>query len=196
MRTWQFDGWPGDDSLAEIATSIVAGGVFLLPTDTIYGLHARWGDRDAAARISAMKGRDERKQYLLLAASVEQLEHLGVVVPTALRELWPAPLTAVLQLGDQTVAARVPAVGWLRSLIARTGPLLSTSANRSGETPITRPSLFADELREAIDGVLDIGTLEGQPSTIIDLTGDEPKLIREGALRFTQNLRKTLRKCL
>ena len=87
---------------------------------------------------------------------------------------------------------RVPDLAWLRELAASSGPLASTSANRSGEPPITTP----DRLEMAVDGVVDGGLFSGEPSTIVDFTGDEPRLIREGDSAFTQKVWKTLRKSL
>ena len=166
-----------------------------MPTDTIYGLHAV-ADSDSVARIVEIKGRDENKPFVIIAASAEQARSLGVVVPALLCDLWPAPLTAILRRGDSTVAVRVPDLAWLRSLLQRTGPLVSTSANRAGQSPITFPEDLKREMFDAIDGVVDGGRREGKASTIVDFTGDEPRILREGDLLFTQNLRKRLRKSL
>jgi tRNA threonylcarbamoyl adenosine modification protein (Sua5/YciO/YrdC/YwlC family) len=166
--------------------------VALLPTDTIYGLHALAIDEQAVARIRSMKERGDDKPFVVIAASVEQLETLGATIPDALREIWPAPLTAILAAGDRTIAARVPDLPWLRALLDRTGPLISTSANRSGEPPITTPEMLATDLLEALDALLDAGLREGQPSTIVDFTGGEPRVVREGDPGFSQFLRKRL----
>jgi tRNA threonylcarbamoyl adenosine modification protein (Sua5/YciO/YrdC/YwlC family) len=196
MKRWRVDGEPSDDVLDEIADVLRAGGVVLLPTDTIYGLHAVATNEQAVARIRSMKARGDDKPFVIIASSVEQLEKLGAMIPDALRQIWPAPLTAILASGAKTVAARVPDLPWLRSLLDRTGPLVSTSANRSGEPPITTPEMLADDLFEALDAVLDAGLREGQPSTIVDFTGDEPRVVREGDPGFAQILRKMLWKAL
>jgi len=119
-----------------------------------------------------------------------------VTVPVGLGRIWPAPLTAVLARGEKTIAARVPDLVWLRALLERTGPLVSTSANRSGEAPITTPEMLALDLQNGLDALLDQGPREGKPSTIVDFTGDPPRLIREGDPLFSQFLRKTLWKGL
>jgi L-threonylcarbamoyladenylate synthase len=194
MKRWTIGESPSDEQLREIAATLASGGVVLLPTDTIYGLHAVSSDRSAVAKIAAMKGRDAAKPLLVLAASTSQLEGLGCVVPAILNDIWPAPLTVVLQQGEETLAARIPAVPWLRELAERVGPLVSTSANRSGEAPVTRPSELAYELQKALDGEVDAGPVEGEVSVIVDFTGDEPRFIRDGEILFTQNLRKRLRK--
>jgi tRNA threonylcarbamoyl adenosine modification protein (Sua5/YciO/YrdC/YwlC family) len=192
MKRWRVDGEPSDDVLDEIAAMLRAGGVALLPTDTIYGLHSVAANEEAVARIRSMKERGDQKPFVIIAASAEQLEQLGATIPNALREIWPAPLTAILASGATTIAARVPDLAWLRALLDRTGPLISTSANRSGEPPITTPEMLARDLLERLEAVLDAGPREGQPSTIVDFTGDEPRIVREGDSGFSQILRKRL----
>lgn len=196
MKRWRVDGDPSGGVLDELADVLRSGGVALLPTDTIYGLHAIATNEDATARIRAMKGRGDDKPFVVIASSIEQLRAFGAIVPEQLSGIWPAPLTAILSRGEATIAARIPDLEWLRSLLNRTGPLVSTSANRSGEPPITSPEALANDLQNGLDALLDQGPREGKPSTIVDFTGDEPKLIREGDPAFAQFLRKTLRKAL
>ena len=196
MKRWRVQGEPPEDMLDEISEVLHAGGVALLPTDTIYGLHAMATNEQAVARIRSMKERGDEKPFVIIAASVEDLEKFGATIPDALRNIWPAPLTAIVASGERTIAARIPDLPWLRALLDRTGPLVSTSANRSGEPPITSPELLATELHDALDALLDAGPREGQPSTIVDVTGEEPRMIREGDPDFSQFLRKTLRKDL
>lgn len=198
-RRWNIGEAPTAVQLNEIAAALSAGSVVLMPTDTIYGLHAVAGDAAAVERIAAMKGRDGSKPFIVLASSVEQLAGLEVTarpdVMDALTAIWPAPLTAILPRGDSTLAVRIPAVEWLRELIGRTGPLVSTSANRSGEPPVDHPEALARPLQVDLD-VVDGGVRRGEPSAILDLTGDEPRFIREGDFFFTQKVWKTLRKSL
>jgi L-threonylcarbamoyladenylate synthase len=194
--------------VAAVARVVSEGGVALLPTDTIYGLHALATNDAAIAKLAGMKGRDDGKPFIVLAASIEQAETIGARFPPQTREIlrqyWPGPLTAIVLLneaiaasrGASTIAVRVPELAWLRDLVARTGPLASTSANRSGEPPIHDPKLLSHDLQERIDVVIDGGSLEGKPSTIVDFTGDEPRFIREGESLFTQKVWKTLRKSL
>ena len=199
-RRWHIDEAPSALQLSEIAGALTGGAVVLMPTDTIYGLHAVAGNAEAVARIAELKGRDEQqKPFIVLASSVEQLPELGITaapeIVDALASLWPAPLTAVLPRGGSTLAVRVPDVEWLRALTARTGPLVSTSANRSGEPAVDRPSTLARDLQNAID-IVDGGIRGGEPSAILDLTSGEPRFIRERDRFFTQKVWKTLRKSL
>jgi L-threonylcarbamoyladenylate synthase len=196
MKRWRVDGEPSANVLDEIANVLRAGGVALLPTDTIYGLHAVATNEAAIARIRSMKERGDEKPFVVIASSVDQLELLGATISAALGGIWPAPLTAIVASGERTIAARVPDLPWLRSLLDRTGPLVSTSANRSGEPPITTPEMLASDLLDRVDAVLDSGPREGQPSTIVDFTGHEPRLVREGDPGFSQFLRKRLWKAL
>ncbi|HEX7150689.1 MAG TPA: L-threonylcarbamoyladenylate synthase [Thermoanaerobaculia bacterium] len=194
--------------LPAIARLLRAGGVVLLPTDTIYGLHAVATNARAVGRITQLKGREDTKPFVVLGSSIAQLRELGVVATdellAQLGELWPAPLTVILPLreaipasrGAATLAVRIPASDWLRELIAQTGPLVSTSANRSGEPPTSDPKNLARDLKEALDGLLDAGPREGEASAIVDLTSTEPRFIREGERSFTQKVWKTLRKSL
>jgi tRNA threonylcarbamoyl adenosine modification protein (Sua5/YciO/YrdC/YwlC family) len=195
VKRWQLAGAPTESQIDEIAALLRSGGIVLLPTDTIYGLHALANDA-SSAKIAAIKARDAEKRFVMIAASVAQLETIGADVPSMLNNIWPAPLTAILRRGTGTIAARVPDLKWLRDLLERTGPLISTSANRSGEPPITIADALPDELLRAIDGVVDAGPRNGKPSAIVDFTETEPRFIREGDPRFTQDLRKTLSKKL
>ncbi len=198
MRRWHFrDDAPSALQLSEIAAALTTGAVVLMPTDTIYGLHALAGNEAAVARIVEIKGRPDDKAFIVLASTIEQLTELGITaapeIMQALDSLWPAPLTVVLPRGASTLAVRIPALEWLRELLARTGPLVSTSANRSGDSPVDRPSALAQDLQSSLD-VVDGGVRKAEPSAILDLTGHEPRFIREGDPFFTQKVWKTLRK--
>ena len=197
-RRWHIDDAPTGLQLNEIANALLEGRVVLMPTDTIYGLHAVAANADAVARIAELKGRDEQqKPFIVLASSPAQFPALGIHahpdIVQALTSIWPAPLTAILPRDGSTLAVRVPDVEWLRALIQRTGPLVSTSANRSGEPAVDRPGALARDLQNVLD-IVDGGIRDGEPSAILDLTGDEPRFIRERDAFFTQKVWKTLRK--
>jgi L-threonylcarbamoyladenylate synthase len=205
-RRWQINDAPSKLQLNEIARILTDGAVVLMPTDTIYGLHALALDEDAVARVAEIKGREETKPFIVLAASIDQLRPLGISaedhVLAALASIWPAPLTAILPLhapiaasrGASSLAVRIPALDWLRELIERTGPLVSTSANRSGEPAVSDPSFLARDLQDRLGAVVDGGLRGGEPSSIVDLTSAEPHFLREGQHSFTQKLWKSLRK--
>lgn len=208
MRRWTAAPQPNAADIGDIAEVLRDGGVVLLPTDTIYGLHAVATDERAVARIAAMKGRDDAKPFVVIGASMQQLQDIGVDFPAEAREvlqsLWPAPLTAILPLrlpvaasrGAATLAVRVPDLEWLRALVAICGPLASTSANIAGSPPVETPEKFSYEGQTALDGIVDAGPLSGEPSVIVDFTGDTTRITREGDRSFTQKVWKTLRKSL
>jgi L-threonylcarbamoyladenylate synthase len=205
---WRFDDEPSPIQFDEMARTLEEGKIVLLPTDTIYGLHAVAANAASVEGIAQLKGREETKPFIVLAASVAQLRSLGIsasdAILAALDSIWPAPLTAILPLraptaasrGASTLAVRIPALGWLRALAERTGPLVSTSANRSAEPPIQRPSDLAQDMLDSISGIADRGIRQAEPSAILDLTGNEPRFIRECGDSFTQKVWKTLRNLL
>ncbi len=208
MIRWHIDDAPTALQLSEIARTLSEGKVVLMPTDTIYGLHALASDAHAVDRIAELKGREDTKPFIVLASSLDDFPDLGISadaeVLKALVEIWPAPLTAILPLrapmpasrGAMTIAVRIPALDWLRELVKRTGPLVSTSANRSGDPPIENPAALAHDLQTHIDAIVDGGTRTGKASAVLDLSSGEPRFIREGEDSFTQKVWKRLRKSL
>ncbi len=183
----------------EAARLLAGGGVVLLPTDTLPGLHCRADAAAAVARLQALKGRDPARPLLLLCADAEQA--LGLAAPLAAaalayaRRCWPGPFTLVLPRGaaapeaacgaELTVACRVPASPELRALVlAAGGPLASTSANRTGEPPCPTLEEAAGLLGERVDAVLvdwlpEAATPPG-PSALLDLSVWPPRLLRRG----------------
>jgi L-threonylcarbamoyladenylate synthase len=179
------------------------GGVVAYPTDTLYGLAVDPRSAVAVAGLFALKGRDAASAIPLIAASVEQARTAAEFSDLALKlakSFWPGPLTIVLPafavitrelLGTgSTVALRVPAHLTAQALAARHGfCITSTSANRSGEPPATTAEQVSNELMPAIDLVLDGGPSPGgAPSTIVDVTGDRPRLVRAGAIAWERVL--------
>ncbi len=187
-----------DDEGALAAAEVLdAGGVVVVPTDTVYGLAARPADADAVQAVFRAKGRPEGMHLPVLAASLEQVRALGVdVTPAALalaRRWWPGPLTMAFGFdarserpawlaGRDEVAVRIPDHDFLRSLLERTGVLVVTSANPHG-TPTPRTALdVAASLGPSVDLVVDDGRLRDVPSTLVNLRGTDPLVEREGAI--------------
>lgn len=209
MKRWKIDTQgPNADQIAKISALLKAGEVILLPTDTIYGLHADALDREAVERIFEIKKRPAEKSFPVLFASFDQMGKAGVTLPPevhrVLREIWPAPLTAILRLrepvpasaGELTIAARIPALFWLRRLLEESGPLASTSANLSGQEPLRDPAALPAEIERKIAGIVDAGLFPGKASTIVDFTSGTPDVVRQGEFFFTQKLWKKMRKTL
>ena len=190
--------------LAGAAGVLSHGGLAIFPTDTLYGLAADPRNSAGVARVFRLKGRGAAQALPLVAASLEQVERSLGGVSGHTRRLadcfWPGPLTLIVEAGAEvamavlggegTVAVRVPnrAVG--RGLGAGLGfPVVSTSANRTGQAaPATAEDAIA-ALGDEVDIVLDAGPVAGgEPSTIVDARGDEIRLIRAGAIPFSRVL--------
>lgn len=181
-----------------------AGGVVAYPTDTLYGLAVDPRSPAAVRRLFEVKGREHGQPLPLIAADLEQAALAAVFDERALRlaaACWPGPLSLVLDarpglarevLGaDGSVAVRVPASEVARELAARYGfCLTATSANLSGQPPTSSPSIAQQALGKSIDFVLDAGESPGgPPSTIVDLRGSTPRLVRAGAIAWERVLR-------
>ena len=191
---------PDPGSIERAAAVLRAGGIAAVPTDTLYGLAADPFNPAAVARLFTIKARDAGKAIPLVAAGIEQVRaRFGPLPPLAERlatRLWPGPLTLVLHAppsianevtgGSGTVGIRVPAHDVTRALCDATGaPLTATSANISGRPATADPDVVASELGARIDLLVDAGmTAGGSPSTIVDVTGSEVRLIREGAIAW------------
>ena len=189
-------------AIDEAARVIRAGGVVAIPTDTLYGLAADPFNPDAVQRIFTIKGRLADRAVPLVAADVDQIvTHLGSLssVGSCLASrFWPGPLTLVIAApetlatsvsgGRGRVGVRVPAHDVTRRLCRACGrPLTATSANRSGEAAPANPDEVARVLGEKIDLLLDAGpTPGGPPSTIVDVGGKEPRLLRAGAIAWDE----------
>ncbi len=175
-----------------------AGGVVAYPTETFYGLGALASCPGALARLAAAKGRPRGKPLPLIAADTAQVAAVASLTDPLARRLaerfWPGPLTLVLPAAapldeilrgpGPTVGIRVPDHDLARALArAAGGPLVSTSANCSGEPPVAAASRLSPLLLARIDGVLDGGpTAGGLPSTVVEVSRGEARLIRRGAV--------------
>jgi L-threonylcarbamoyladenylate synthase len=181
-----------------------AGEPVLLPTDTVYGLCVTPEREEAIAEVHRLKGRPAEMPTALLCAGLDTLldevpELEGRSVAYA-RVLLPGPYTLVLPNPARrfprlsggapgTIGVRVPVLqGPSRAVIRQVGAVAATSANRHGETDPSKLEDVPGEIREACAAEIDGGELPGTPSTVIDLTGPEPRVLREGAVPATQAL--------
>lgn len=187
----------------EVVAAIRAGEPVVVPTDTVYGLAAD-PFREAPVRaLYQLKGREAVQPTALVAAglsvvleSVPELKDhaavLGRVLPGPYTLIVPNPARRFPWLtGDrpETIGVRVPAVsGDAAELLQRVRALAATSANRPGEPDPRRVEDIPDELREGCGAILDVGALPGTPSTVLDLTGPEPTVLREGAVSADEAL--------
>ncbi|MFC9691889.1 L-threonylcarbamoyladenylate synthase [Kribbella sp. NPDC056951] len=181
--------------------AIEAGDLVVLPTDTVYGLAADAFKSDAVQRLLDAKGRGRDMPPPVLISVVESLDALATDVPEAGRKLcekfWPGPLTVICHaqgslmwdLGETqgTVALRVPDHENTRELLSRTGPLAVSSANKSGRPAALDVYDAEDQLADTVAVYLDGGEVTGgEPSTIVDITTDTPRVVRLGALSLAQ----------
>ena len=186
------------NALDKAAAAVEQGAVIAVPTDTVYGLVCLCNDDAAIDRLFAVKERPSHKALPVLLGDAEQasavVRSAGQAAAQALIErYWPGPLTLVLPArshlptaltaGGETVGVRLPAHPFLRALARRVGPLASSSANRSGEAPCATPAAVLAQLDGRIPLLIDAGPAPlAQASTVLDLSGPQPKLLREGPI--------------
>ena len=183
----------------EEAVSVLdRGGVLLLPTDTLPGLHCRADRQESVQRVARLKGRDDGKPLLVLAGSFDQARAVCASLTPMQEQIgracWPGPYSLILPAGSQladrvttgtgTVAVRVPCHSRLQKLIFAAGfPLVSTSANRQGQPPCLSLEEAAALLGDRVDGCWQPSAAPApgtRPSALVDLCGPVPRILREG----------------
>ena len=185
-------------ALERAAAAVEGGAVIGVPTDTVYGLVCLCRDAAAIARLFAVKERPIHKPLPVLLGDADQARAVvrGALLPLAAAltaRYWPGPLTlvlparshlpAALTAGGETVGVRVPAQSFLRALARRVGPLASSSANRSRRAACATPAAVLAQLDGRIPLLIDAGaTPLAQASTVLDLSGPEPRMLREGPI--------------
>jgi L-threonylcarbamoyladenylate synthase len=172
-------------ALEAVVTALRAGEAVVVPTETVYGLAARPGHE---ALLLELKGRPASIPIAVLVAGVEQaVVATGRPLPPLARRLaarfWPGPLTLVLPTASGgTLGVRCPAHPFVAAVAAATGPIATTSANRHGAPTPTDAAAAAASLTGAVAVVVDGGTITGSASTVVDVTGDEPVVLRDGPI--------------
>jgi L-threonylcarbamoyladenylate synthase len=184
------------------AAAVRKGGVVAFPTETVYGLAVRAGDRAARERLIRIKGREGKKPFQVLASSrraaLRLCGRLPVCARKLARELWPGPLTLVVRGKNRRwVGLRVPDHPVAAALLRRCGgPLVATSANLSGR----KDALTAAEVISALGGRVDV-LLDGgparcrKPSTVVKCDGEDWSILREGVIKRSA-IRRVLRRNL
>jgi L-threonylcarbamoyladenylate synthase len=182
----------------EAVTALRAGEPVVLPFDTVYGLAADAFRSEPAERLYRLKGRPETQPSALVAADfdalLECIPELGGRPETIARALLPGPLTLIFPNparrfrwltgeNQDAIGIRVPELtGPAAGIVREVGCVVATSANRPGQPDPASVDDVPEEIREGVAVVIDGGLLPGTPSTIIDFTGNDPTLIREGAV--------------
>lgn len=185
------------DGVAHAVAALRRGDLAVLPTDTVYGIAADAFSPPAVDRLLAAKGRGRDMPVPVLVGAWRGLDGLAQHVTPTMRSLveafWPGPLTLIVRaapslawdLGETrgTVAVRMPLHPVALAVLAETGPLAVSSANRSGQPPAADAAEAQRQLGTSVAVYLDAGsTGDAVPSTIVDLTGDRPQLRRAGAV--------------
>ncbi|HEY2214903.1 MAG TPA: L-threonylcarbamoyladenylate synthase [Acidimicrobiales bacterium] len=194
MRTLHMD----DDGVLEAATSSLrAGEVIVVPTDTVYGVAVLPTLPAAVDGIYAAKDRPKTHHLPVMAGSLGQVATLGVHLDQKAKALaekwWPGPLTLVMGFDEheqrpdwlqdrEEVAIRIPDHSFLLSLLRRTGPLLVTSANQHGSATPPTAEQAAEELGGWVSLMVDGGTLQTVPSTLVNVRSAAAVVEREGAI--------------
>ncbi|MEM5775844.1 MAG: L-threonylcarbamoyladenylate synthase [Anaerolineaceae bacterium] len=189
---------PADDpqALALGLETLQKGGVVAFPTDTVYGLGCQVSQPDSIDRLYEIKGRDASKPIAVLLGGIEQLPQvtagLGKTANRLAARFWPGALTLVIAGNPvlpknlsplPTIGVRMPDHPFALALLRQAGPLATTSANLSGmPSPVTAQDVLA-QLNQRVDLIIDGGLCPGGvPSTVVDCTGADPRVLREGAI--------------
>ena len=191
-----------DQISTQAASVITRGGVIAFRTDTFYGLGADPFNRNAVQRIKQLKGREDGKPILIIVSDEDQTGRFINEPSRAFNQLakvfWPGPLTLVgkaganvpeeITAGTQTVGVRLPNDDEVRRLVRLCGgALTATSANPSHAAPARNAEEVQLYFGNSIDLIVDGGEAKtDQPSTVVDVSGAEPKLIREGVISWAE----------
>lgn len=179
----------------DIASDLLrSGSVCVLPCDTIYGLCSAYPIGENA--LKAIKGRDANKPFLILA-TLEQAKSLCIEIPSIISEVWPAPLTVILNTKDgKKTGIRVPDDAYLQKLLNKTGcPIFSTSVNISGEPSMLNFSDICNRFESVIDFLVKGPEIQGTvPSTLIDATQNPYRILRQGQFDVSDLIAKSFLK--
>lgn len=198
MLILSFTGTSAEDIFEKASEILNSGGIVAYPTESFYALGVAALDECAARRLFELKRRPADKPLPVIVGDMTVLESIVRRVPTPARKLikrfWPGPLTILFEAKDNVpilltggqgkVAVRVPGMSVALYLAAALKvPVTSTSANPSGSPPAVDAASVADYFGGDIDLIIDGGrTPGGKPSTIVDVTVDPPRILREGSI--------------
>jgi L-threonylcarbamoyladenylate synthase len=189
---------PDPDAITRAADLVRTGGLVIFPTSSFYGLGAPALNAEAVGRIFQVKQRDPEKPLLILIASRTDLDALVRSIPETAKRLmkafWPGSLTLVFEATNRLppnltgytkkIGIRLaghPVAGSLTKAVG--APITGTSANLSGHAACSAVADLEPHFRHQVDLILDAGTLgSGEASTVVDVTSDIPKILREGAI--------------
>ncbi len=186
---------PQMDRISRAVEVLSDDGVIVYPTDTIYGIGCSIYSKKGIERIRRIKGRDATKHFSILCADLKDLSKYARNVSNSayklMRKMLPGPYTVVLQASREiprlmqsrkkTIGIRVTENAICQSIVEELGhPIVTTSANPSGEVPVGNPYLIDDWCGSLVDLIIDGGDLDSAPSTVVDLSVSPPVVLREG----------------
>ncbi len=186
---------PQRKRVLEAVKMLEAGKIVAYPTDTIYGIGCDIFSKKGLEKIQQLKGRDKNKPLSFICSDLSHISQFAKVSNYAYRimkRLLPGPYTFILDASREvprmlmpkrkTVGIRIPDNTIALSIVKELGhPIITTSANFSGEDAISDPLEIERVMGKQLDAVIDGGRLSGDPSTVIDLTGNAPEILRKGA---------------
>lgn len=181
---------------AKIKAIFFAGGIGVIPTDTLYGIVGSALIPEAVERIYKLRKRNKAKPMIVLIASLADLKLFDVKLSAKeagfLKEYWPGKLSVIFKVskkefaylhrGTQSIAFRLPKLAWLQKLLKETGPLVAPSANFEGEKPALTIKEAVKYFKNEIDFYLDDGKKNSAPSTLIKFERGKPVILRQGAV--------------
>lgn len=180
----------------QLAQLLSGGAVGVMPSDTIYGLSCIATSQSAVEKLFKVKGRGQDKPCIVLISDIDQLTLLGLdknqTEPIA--KYWPGPLTLECKVSESTpdylhrgkgrFGVRMPNKPELLELIRKTGPILSTSANLEGQPPALTIDEAKEYFKDTVDFYVDVGKLEGNPSTLVGFVDGQLVVYRQGEFKL------------
>jgi len=190
--------------MKEIIALLKQNAVGVFPTDTLYGIVTPADSEKSVERIYTIKGRDEHKPFIILVASLADVTRftgpLNATQKRFLNSVWPGAVSVIipcrqkkytyLHRGSMSLAFRMPEDPFIRSVLKKTGPLVAPSANPQSKEPAYTIREAEAYFGPALDFYVDVGRKKGKPSTLVDLTTDEPRIVRQGSVRIKPTLHK------
>ena len=188
---------PDTRTIRRAAETLAAGGLIIYPTDTVYGLGCSAADKNAIERIHLIKRQRQDRPFSFVCSDLKHISeyaHVSNAAFKTMKHLIPGPYTFILPAASmrglprllvskrKTVGIRVPNSKVTLAIVSELGhPILSTSVTDEDGSILNDPQLIARKFKASVDMILDGGVLVSEPSTVLDLTGEEARIVRKGA---------------
>lgn len=187
-----------EGAVSLVAAILAAGGVGVMPTDTIYGIVGSALDKKTVERIYRLRRRNKKKPMIVLISSLADLKKFGVALTAReralARRMWPGKVSVILPCrsakfaylhrGTKTLAFRMPEPRWIRALLAETGPLVAPSANIEGEPPAKTIAEAKQYFGTKVEFYGDAGAMVSAPSTLVAVKDGAVTVLRQGAVKI------------